>query len=69
MWARNWRLPGGFRPCGDLRDKEQAKVARLNEGHIPIYEPGLAAIVERNAKAGRLFFVTEIAPAVQSAMW
>src|SRR5213079_538144 len=48
-------------------DKEKAKVARLNEGRIPIYEPGLAAIVERNAKAGRLFFVTDVAPAVTSA--
>src|SRR5712671_3511629 len=48
-------------------DKDQTKVARLNAGEMPIYEPGLAAIVERNAKAGRLFFVTDIAPAVQSA--
>src|SRR5882672_1693891 len=48
-------------------DREKERVARLNEGRIPIYEPGLAAIVERNAKAGRLFFVTEIAPAVTSA--
>src|SRR5882757_5782380 len=48
-------------------DKDQAKVARLNQGQIPIYEPGLDAVVERNAKASRLFFVTEVAAAAQSA--
>jgi UDPglucose 6-dehydrogenase len=48
-------------------DKDAAKIARLNQGLIPIYEPGLEAVVERNAKASRLFFVTEVAAAVTSA--
>jgi UDPglucose 6-dehydrogenase len=48
-------------------DKDAAKIARLNQGLIPIYEPGLDAVVERNAKASRLFFVTQVAAAVKSA--
>ena len=40
-------------------DVDAAKVARLNEGRIPIYEPGLDELVQRNVEQGRLSFTTE----------
>jgi UDPglucose 6-dehydrogenase len=43
------------------------KVARLNRGEIPIYEPGLEELVERNARAGRLRFTTDTATAIRDA--
>ncbi len=43
------------------------KVARLNAGEIPIYEPGLTEMVEHNTEAKRLFFTTELATAIKSA--
>ncbi len=46
-------------------DVDAAKVALLNRGEIPIYEPGLAEIVRRNAQAGRLSFTTDVACAVE----
>jgi UDPglucose 6-dehydrogenase len=39
-------------------DRDQSKIDRLNAGEIPIYEPGLDALVERNEAAGRLKFTT-----------
>ncbi|MEJ2275644.1 MAG: UDP-glucose 6-dehydrogenase, partial [Woeseiaceae bacterium] len=39
-------------------DIDEDKIARLNNGEIPIYEPGLEAYVERNVEAGRLEFTT-----------
>jgi UDPglucose 6-dehydrogenase len=48
-------------------DKDAAKIARLNNGEIPIFEPGLDDIVARNAKAGRLFFTTDSKAAIASA--
>jgi UDPglucose 6-dehydrogenase len=41
-------------------DTDAAKVAALNAGRIPIYEPGLEPIVRRNREAGRLSFSTDI---------
>ncbi len=41
-------------------DKDKEKIAGLNQGRIPIYEPGLESIVAENAKAGRLSFVTSL---------
>jgi UDPglucose 6-dehydrogenase len=43
------------------------KIAKLNQGEIPIYEPGLHDLVKRNLSMGRLAFTTQVAEAVRSA--
>ena len=48
-------------------DKDQRKIDGLKQGVMPIYEPGLDALVARNVAAGRLSFTTELAPAVDGA--
>ncbi|MEM1160490.1 MAG: UDP-glucose/GDP-mannose dehydrogenase family protein [Pseudomonadota bacterium] len=48
-------------------DKDPRKIAALNAGEIPIYEPGLDLLLARNADAGRISFTTELADAMQSA--
>jgi UDPglucose 6-dehydrogenase len=48
-------------------DKDAAKIAALNVGEIPIFEPGLDYLVKSNAAAGRLSFSTDIAAAVRAA--
>ncbi len=48
-------------------DKDAGKIAALERGEIPIYEPGLDDLVAGNVKAGRLKFTTELAPAVKAA--
>jgi UDPglucose 6-dehydrogenase len=45
-------------------DVDGAKVRALNEGQIPIYEPGLEPVVRRNRDAGRLSFSTDVAAGV-----
>ena len=45
-------------------DIDADKIRKLQNGEIPIYEPGLAEIVERNAKADRLLFTTDLKDAV-----
>jgi UDPglucose 6-dehydrogenase len=49
-------------------DNDAAKIDMLRQGEIPIYEPGLKALVEKNAEAERLQFTTELAPAVRQAL-
>jgi UDPglucose 6-dehydrogenase len=49
-------------------DKDAEKIAALERGEIPIYEPGLDAIVARNLKERRLSFTTDTAAAVRSAL-
>ena len=39
-------------------DVDEAKIQRLRDGEIPIYEPGLDALVRRGVEAGRLHFST-----------
>jgi UDPglucose 6-dehydrogenase len=45
-------------------DVDAAKVKALNEGRLPIYEPGLEPVVRRNRDAGRLAFSTDVAAGV-----
>ncbi len=49
-------------------DKDADKIAALERGEIPIYEPGLEAIVARNLRERRLSFTTDTAAAVHSAL-
>src|SRR5262250_1384556 len=46
-------------------DKDESKIESLRAGRMPIYEPGLDALVESNVRAKRLFFSTDIKEAVQ----
>ena len=48
-------------------DKDPAKIAALNAGVMPIFEPGLAELVSGNAKAGRLSFTTDLAAGIAGA--
>jgi UDPglucose 6-dehydrogenase len=48
-------------------DRDEAKIAGLVAGKMPIYEPGLDALVATNVREGRLSFTTGLAPAVADA--
>ncbi len=48
-------------------DKAEDKIAALNAGLMPIFEPGLGDLVAANVAAGRLSFTTELASAVRTA--
>ena len=50
--------------CADI---DPGKVALLNDGEIPIYEPGLKPLIENNLAEGRLTFTTEVAQAIQAS--
>ena len=48
-------------------DVDAAKISRISRGDIPIYEPGLDELVERNVREGRLSFTTELSEAMKDA--
>lgn len=48
-------------------DKDAEKIERLKQGEIPIYEPGLEDLVEKQVKAGRLSFTTNLEEAVKGS--
>ena len=50
--------------CVDL---EQNKIDSLNKGIVPIYEPGLKEIMDKNVEAGRLKFTTEVSSAIKDS--
>ena len=49
-------------------DKDEAKIAALQRGHIPIYEPGLEEMVAKNERAGRLRFTTDLKSAIEDSL-
>ncbi|HZT83576.1 MAG TPA: UDP-glucose/GDP-mannose dehydrogenase family protein [Gemmataceae bacterium] len=48
-------------------DKDERKIQTLEAGRLPIYEPGLLELVQRNCREGRLRFTTDLAAAVRPA--
>ena len=50
--------------CADILEE---KIARLNRGEVPIYEPGLEPLIERNLAEGRLTFTTDVPAAVRAS--
>ena len=60
----------GFAEIGNAvvcADVAEAKIDALRAGQIPIFEPGLEALVERNTTQGRLTFTTDVAAAIAQA--
>ncbi|MGB8509434.1 MAG: UDP-glucose/GDP-mannose dehydrogenase family protein [Pyrinomonadaceae bacterium] len=49
-------------------DVDAGKIARLHQGVMPIYEPGLDKLVEKNVHAGRLQFTTDLGAAVEQSL-
>jgi len=50
-------------------DVDAGKIERLNRGEVPIHEPGLDAVIKRNAEAGRLEFTTDAAKGVEHGLF
>ncbi len=55
---------GNIVSCIDI---DANKIAQLNKGEVPIYEPQLDAYFERNMKAQRLFFTTSLVDGIKDA--
>ena len=51
--------------CADI---DAEKIAALNAGRIPIYEPGLEELVEQNREQERLSFTTDVQEAIENAL-
>jgi UDPglucose 6-dehydrogenase len=49
-------------------DKDERRIAELEKGKIPIYEPGLSELVHKGLSEGRLTFTTDLGRAVESAL-
>jgi UDPglucose 6-dehydrogenase len=50
-------------------DVDQGKIDRLNQGEVPIHEPGLDELIQRNHKAGRIEFTTDAAKGVAHGLF
>jgi UDPglucose 6-dehydrogenase len=50
-------------------DVDAAKIERLKHGDVPIHEPGLEALIRRNAEAGRIEFTTDAVRAVEHGLF
>ena len=50
-------------------DIDAAKVQKMKDGEVPIYEPGLEALFERNIKQGRLSFTTDLKAAIKDSLY
>src|SRR5258708_5795225 len=50
-------------------DVDAAKIERLRRGEVPVHEPGLDALIKRNAEAGRIEFTTEASRAVEHGLF
>src|SRR5687767_14876395 len=48
-------------------DVDERKIALLNRGEVPIYEPGLEDLIRRNAGEGRISFTTDLAATVRES--
>lgn len=49
-------------------DVDARKIERLNDGEVPIYEPGLEQLISKNVQAGRLRFTTDLASATRQSL-
>ena len=50
-------------------DVDAGKIERLNRGEVPIHEPGLEALIKRNAEAGRIEFTTDATRGVEHGLF
>ena len=48
-------------------DKDEAKIAKLKKGAIPIYEPGLEELIRRNTREGRIHFTTSLREGIRKS--
>ncbi len=48
-------------------DNDESKIARINKGMLPIYEPGLEEVIKRNKKEGRLSFTADLKKGVKKS--
>jgi UDPglucose 6-dehydrogenase len=48
-------------------DKDKSKIRKLNEGSVPIYEPGLESMMRINMQKGRLFFTSDLKEGIEGA--
>ncbi len=55
---------GNHVTCVDI---DATKVEKMKNGYVPIYEPGLEILFERNTKQGRLHFTTDLAEGIKDA--